>query len=190
MKFSKSVVLIIVLFLAGAWGFARYQDSLTARDSTLENLVVGISKGNLAPDFEGTVLDGGHISLEDYRGQIVVLNTFASWCGPCLIETPHLVEVANENPDVQFLGLNEKESPDTVDSYQVEFSVPYPLILNENGDLTKIYPLRGLPTTWFIDEDGVIRYIHAGPMTQGMLEKIISDMRAGLDPNPFGFVQK
>jgi hypothetical protein len=75
--------------------------------------------------------------------------------------------------------------PKDVIAYEADFGVPYPLVLNEDGTLTRLYPLRGLPTSWFIDVEGVVQYVHTGPMTAEMLEKILSDIQAGREPNPF-----
>jgi peroxiredoxin len=150
---------------------------------------VGTSVGDSAPDFTGTTLDGETIQLSDFRGRIVLINEFANWCGPCLIETPHLVDVYNaENGEVVFIGINIEEPEATVAGYREEFSVPYPLVLNEDGDLTELYRPIGLPTSWFIDPDGVIRYVHTGPMTTPMLNEALDAVREGREPDVFSVV--
>ena len=151
-----------------------------------DDLTVGISIGNLAPDFTGTTLEGETIQLSDFRGQIVLLNDFATWCGPCLAETPHLVEVFNaEGGEVMFIGLNLQETDAIVAGYRDEFNITYPLVMDPNGELTSIYRPVGLPTSWFIDPEGVIRYVHAGPMTKPMLEEAINAVREGREPDVF-----
>jgi thiol-disulfide isomerase/thioredoxin len=145
----------------------------------------GTQKGELAPDLSAVTLTGTTFQLREHRGKIVVLNAFASWCGPCRLETPHLVELAASQQDVLIVGLNQSETTAQVGQYQQDFAVNYPLLLDEDGHLGDQYPIRGLPTTWFLDEDGVIRYIHSGPMTRGMMEQILTDIRAGIEPNPF-----
>ncbi|HSM71894.1 MAG TPA: TlpA disulfide reductase family protein [Anaerolineales bacterium] len=147
---------------------------------------VGTEVGDRAPEFTATALDGQTISLRDYRGRIVLLNDFATWCGPCLFETPHLVELYNEQmDDVAILGLNIAEQEADVAAYQAEFNIPYPLLLDTDGKLTEIYKPLGLPTTWFIDDHGVIQYIHRGPMTMDMLRNILDDLRQGREPDVF-----
>jgi thiol-disulfide isomerase/thioredoxin len=143
------------------------------------DLPVGTAIGELAPDFIGTTPQGEMFQLSDLRGQTVLVNVFASWCGPCIAETPHLVEVFNQKKDdgVVIVGLNLQESPDAVLNFQDEFNIDYPLVLNEDGFLTNnLYTPIGLPTTWFIDQDGVVRYVFSGPMTQQVLLQVIDDV--------------
>jgi len=145
---------------------------------------VGTSTGQLAPDFQARTVDGNSIQLEDYRGQVVLLNLFASWCGPCLAETPHLVEAyTSSGQDFIIIGLNFQETSNAVNSYKQEFNVPYPLVLNPNGELSEVYQPIGLPTSWFIDQRGIIRYIHSGPMTADMIEIALRAAEAGEKPD-------
>ena len=153
-----------------------------------EGIKVGTSVGETAPDFEASTLEGDTLRLNDLRGQVVVVNLFASWCGPCRLETPHLVKAfqALEGEGVVFVGLNLNEATDTVAAFQDEFGIPYPLVLDEDGKLTsEVYKPIGLPTTWFIDQEGVVRYIFSGAMTEELLIDILSDVRAGRQPDPF-----
>jgi thiol-disulfide isomerase/thioredoxin len=163
---------------------AHPQDNEAAE---LLGLSVGIAVGELAPDFTGTTVDGQTITLSDLKGKLVLVNVFASWCGPCRLETPHLVEVYNEldRDRVEFIGLNLQETPGAVEFFKDEFSINYPLVLNESGDLTDIYSPIGLPTTWFIDRDGVIRFRFSGAMTKEALQAILEDVAAGREPDPF-----
>jgi len=150
------------------------------------SLTVGKSVGNLAPDFEALTLDGETLHLRELRGKTVLLNLFASWCGPCRAETPELVELANdESIDLLVIGLNVGEAPAAIETYRQDFNVPYPLLLDVSSHLTEIYRPIGLPTSWFIDPEGVVRYIHNGPMTATMIQKVLDDIRDGKQPDPF-----
>ena len=166
---------------------AQPQDNETAE---LLGLSVGIAVGELAPDFTGTTVDGQTITLSDLKGKLVLVNVFASWCGPCRVETPHLVEVYNEidRDRVEFIGLNLQETPEAVEFFKDEFFINYPLVLNESGDLTNIYSPIGLPTTWFIDRDGVIRFRFSGAITKEALQAILDDVAAGREPDPFAVI--
>jgi len=153
---------------------------------SLERQPIGIDIGELAPDFTATTLEGETITLSDYRGQIVLVNDFATWCGPCQAETPDLVNVYNaEGGDVVFIGLNLQESEAKVAEFKEQHGVPYPLVMDPNGKVTELYRPVGLPTSWFIDSDGVVRYVHAGPMTTPMLEEALSAIREGREPDVF-----
>lgn len=156
----------------------------------LQNRDVGIAVGDLAPEFSGTTIDGKAVSLSDLDGKLVVVNVFASWCGPCRVETPHLVEIYNEidKDEVEFVGLNLQETSEAVQSFKEEFSINYPLLLNEGGEITNIYRPIGLPTTWFIDQEGIIRFTFSGPLTKESLQVILGDVAAGREPDPFAVI--
>ncbi len=166
---------------------AHPQDTETAE---LLDVNVGIAVGDLAPDFTGTTVDGQTVSLSEQKGKLVVINVFASWCGPCRVETPHLVELYNEldKDQVEFVGLNLQETPAAVQSFKEEFFIDYPLLLNEGGELTDIYSPIGLPTTWFIDQEGIVRFTFSGPLTKESLQVILEDVAAGREPDPFAVI--
>jgi len=153
-------------------------------------LSVGTAVGQLAPNITGTTIDGETVTLSDLEGKVVLVNIFASWCGPCRAEAPHLVEVYNnlDQEQFEFVGLNLQESPDAVASFKDDFLIDFPLVLNENGDLTEIYSPIGLPTSWFIDQNGVVRFVFSGPMTSEALQGVLADVEAGREPDPFAGV--
>jgi len=158
-------------------------------NSALADLPVGTNTGELAPDFIATTLDGETVKLSDLRGKVVLVNLFASWCGPCRAEAPHLVEAYNQanHDEIVIIGLNLQETPEAVAAFRDDFGIPFPLVLDEDGRLTKtIYQPIGLPTSWFIDQDGVVRFVFAGAMTQEMLNNILEDVQSGREPDPFG----
>jgi peroxiredoxin len=154
--------------------------------NSLERPPIGTGIGELAPDFTGTTLEGESITLSDFRGQIVLVNDFATWCGPCQTETPYLVEAYNaEGGDMVIIGLNLQESESKVAEFKQQHGVTYPLVMDPDGELTEIYHPIGLPTSWFIDSDGVVRYVHAGPMTTAMVQEALDAIREGREPDVF-----
>lgn len=154
--------------------------------SSLERPPVGTGIGELAPNFTGTTLEGSTIKLSDFRGQLVLVNEFATWCAPCQAETPYLVEIYNnENGDVAIIGLNLQEGEAKVLDFKKQHSIPYPLVLDPQGKITELYHPIGLPTSWFIDSEGVVRYVHAGPMTTAMLQETLTAIREGREPDIF-----
>lgn len=147
----------------------------------------GLTVGQRAPEFSGATLEGLSVRLSEFRGQPVLINIFASWCGPCQIEAPHLVAIHQEyDGQVQVIGINLQETPAAVASFQQTYAIDFPLVLDPGGELTEIYRPVGLPTTWFIDPQGVIRYVHAGPLTLELLQQAIQAAQAGKNFNPFG----
>ncbi len=191
---KKAWKLIIIIGLALLFGTKLVYD-LQKNDPIAppetSDQPVGISKGEQAPDFVGTTLAGDAIQLSDLRGKTVVINVFASWCGPCRIEAPHLAQVYSDlrDDDVEFIGLNLEESPEDMAVFKAEFGWEFPLVVNQNGDLTEIYQPLGLPTSWFIDPDGVIQYVHTGPVTAEMLVQAISDIQEGGEPSPIASLE-
>jgi len=194
-KFWKLAILILVAGIMTGDLLLDYRNQAQAHPQDTEaaellDVNVGIAVGDLAPEFTGTTLDGQTISLNEMSGKLVVVNVFASWCGPCRVETPHLVELYNEldKDQVEFVGLNLQETPEAVQSFKEEFFIEYPLLLNEGGEITDIYRPIGLPTTWFIDQEGIVRFTFSGPMTKESLQVILDDVAAGRVPDPFAVI--
>jgi peroxiredoxin len=194
-KFWKVIILIFVTGIMVGDVLIDYRSQVQAHPqenqvAELQNRDVGIAVGDLAPEFSGTTIDGKAVSLSDLDGKLVVVNVFASWCGPCRVETPHLVEIYNEidKDEVEFVGLNLQETSEAVLSFKEEFSINYPLLLNEGGEITNIYRPIGLPTTWFIDQEGIIRFTFSGPLTKESLQVILGDVAAGREPDPFAVI--
>lgn len=194
-KIWRVIILVLVVGIMTGDLILDYRTQAQAQPQDNEvaellGLSVGIAVGELAPDFTGTTVDGQTITLSDLKGKLVLLNVFASWCGPCRVETPHLVEVYNtiDRDKFEFIGLNLQETPEAVEFFKDEFFINYPLVLNESGDLTNIYSPIGLPTTWFIDRDGVIRFRFSGAITKEALQAILDDVAAGREPDPFAVI--
>ncbi len=194
-KFWKVIILIFVAGIMAGDLLIDYQAQEQAHPqesqaAELQDRNVGIAVGDLAPEFSGTTIDGQTVSLSDLDGKLVVVNVFASWCGPCRAETPHLVEIYDEldRDEVEFVGLNLQETPGAVQTFKEEFSIEYPLLLNEGGEITNVYSPIGLPTTWFIDREGIVRFTFSGPLTKESLQVILDDVAAGREPDPFAVI--
>lgn len=139
-------------------------------------VAVGIGEGNRAPDFQLQSLDGQDVSLDDYRGKVVLLNFWATWCGPCREEVPALEAAfrARQDDDFAVLGVNFQESAADVQAFVDAFDVTYPILLDENGQVMKTYRAVGLPVSLLIDRDGVIQVRHTGLLTGTVLDEYLS----------------
>ncbi len=125
--------------------------------------------GKLAPDFTLQSLDGQTVSLNDLRGQPVFINFWASWCGPCREEMPLIQAVyerqAGQSQSAVILGINIGESPSTVEGFMQENGLSFPVLLDIEQTVAQDYNIRAIPTTFFIDSEGIIREIKIGAFT-------------------------
>lgn len=148
---KKAIALIVFIGLIG------YMIYTTATDNTA---VVGLEKGNLAPDFELVTLSGEKVKLSDYRGKKVLLNFWASWCGPCRAEMPDMQELHQEGrEDVVILAVNATQTERSTESpaeFIKELGLTFPIVLDEKGEVSKTYQVVALPTSYFIDSEGKI----------------------------------
>lgn len=139
-----------------------------------------------APDFERPALDGDPFRLADHRGEVVLVNFWATWCLPCKVETPDLVALQAELQDegVRFVGVSLDEGGfDDVRPFADEFGVNYPLVLDDGALLEPYGGLVALPTTLLVDRDGVVRYRLRGLTSGEQLRPLLRSLIAGETPN-------
>ncbi len=137
-----------------------------------------------APDFRMPSLrGGGAISLSAFRGEVVVLNFWASWCTPCRLEAPGLEQTWKDYRDrgVQFLGMDERDNNPAGISFQDEFGITYPSAVDPAGSLADDYALIGLPTTLVIDPNGQIRFRFIGYVDAQSLRKVLDPVLQGAE---------
>jgi peroxiredoxin len=117
-----------------------------------------------APDFTLKSLAGGNLRLEEYRGQVVLINFWASWCGPCRQEMPLLDRLHHRYEDTGFavLGVNVEGQVAPAQEIVDETNVTFPILIDEAQSVSEMYDLKAMPSTVVIDRDGVVRYIHHG----------------------------
>ncbi|WP_017538106.1 MULTISPECIES: TlpA family protein disulfide reductase [Nocardiopsis] len=115
-----------------------------------------------APDHSGETLDGEEVALSDYEGGVLVLNVWASWCGPCRSETPVLNEVHGDfaDRDVEFLGVNIKDDRTAAEAFERKQEVDYPSLYDQPGEVPQAFrdtvPPQAIPSTLVIDREGRI----------------------------------
>lgn len=132
-----------------------------------------------APDFELPLLDGsGALRLSSLRGSVVVLNFWASWCGPCRQEAPGLKTMSERYADrnVRFVGVDYVDNVAAGQTFMREFRLIYPSVSDMAGSLADDFALLGLPATFVIDEEGTMRYRFAGYVTEPVLEQALDDV--------------
>ena len=133
--------------------------------------------GAPAPAFSGTDLDGKPISLSDFRGHPVILNFWASWCGPCRAEQPGLDNVAKafQARGLRVVGVTVRDNLDSARIYRDEFHVAYPSIYDQAARLGYAYQVDAPPSSVFIDAAGIVRYKETGGVGEDVMRRILAD---------------
>ncbi len=135
-------------------------------------------EGRAAPPFRLRALDGSLTALTDLRGRYVLLNFWASWCGPCRGETPELQAFFERRaPAFVVVGVNQQESHETARAFAAAFAVTYPIALDVDGQVSAAYRVStGLPVSFVIDPQGVVRRIHLGALTRDDLDALAATL--------------
>jgi peroxiredoxin len=163
---------------AGGFGFGPMDSILAAAADSQRN--------KAAPPFTLPDPNGVIYSLEDFRGQVVLVNFWATWCEPCKAEMPELDELAHEYRDAGFrvLAVNVLEDAATIRRFGEEMDLDLPLLVDRNGDVNKAYNVQAMPTSYLIDAEGVIREVRFGVVSRRFLEPRIAALRQGSPATP------
>ncbi len=117
-----------------------------------------------APNFTLVARDGRSVSLADLKGQVVMINFWATWCGPCRQEMPLLDEMYQRYNRLGFtlLGINVEDNPKGTEAYLAETPVSFPILFDPDHKVSKLYDVIAMPSTVLVDRNGSVRYVHAG----------------------------
>lgn len=175
-----SVAVVVLIALAIGWAAARGGSSRGVL-GTAERPAVAVAVHEPAPDFELPVVghQGSTIALSSLKGQVIVLNFWASWCHPCRDEAPGLRsawERSRGQQGVLFLGVNEMDDEAGAQAFQREFHMTYPSVFDPSASLAADYGFFGLPVTYVIDTQGVMRYRFTGSVTESALVDAVSSV--------------
>lgn len=134
----------------------------------------GTTPGDLAPEFVLADVNDQPVRLSQFRGQPVVLNFWASWCGPCRAEAAEFRAFSERyNGRATVLGIDLREEPSAVRDFASAAGLAYPLLMDRDGAVSDRYQVRGIPTTLVIDPAGVVRRRHVGPLTAEQLARYV-----------------
>ncbi len=126
-------------------------------------------------------LQGEQVSLSDYKGKIVILNFWTSWCGPCKEEMPHMQSFSEKHPDIAMLAVNLTSMDlglDAVKQFVEEYRLTFPILLDEADVVGKAYNILTIPTSYIIDPEGRVFKEVIGPMDETMMEDLISTLKS------------
>lgn len=141
---------------------------------------IGLEAGDRAPSFAAPALDGkGTVELGKYRGKVVYLDFWASWCAPCLVAIPEIEKMRGEFPSEEFqiIAINLDQKKKKALRFLSKNPVGYPSASDPKGRLPEQYGVETMPTSYLIDRDGVIRYVHRG-FQRGDGAKLREEIRA------------
>lgn len=186
-KKRRHILITGLLFAVAVVIFGILWKGLTLNPMTIKSSQLGKNAAN----FEVRVLEGtswlpqvrdGHVSLEDLRGRTVILNFWASWCVSCRQEARELETYWQRmrEQNVIVLGIAIQDTPDAAKDFAKAHGKTYPITIDESGKTSIDYGVSGVPETFLIDPQGVIRHKETGPVTTEMLEKISSTYQANL----------
>ncbi len=176
-----SITAFVVLAL-GIVGYLTLANPSEVADSQANDVALAPAPlpGRPAPDFTLSTLDGQPVQLSDLQGQPVILNFWATWCSPCRVEMPDLQAAHADHVDdgVVILGVNltRRDNLDDVPGFLDEFGITYPVVLDERGEVTNLYKVRGQPASVFIDKDGVVNQVFYGPVNKEFIETRIAEL--------------
>ncbi|EJQ46349.1 hypothetical protein IEE_01848 [Bacillus cereus BAG5X1-1] len=188
----KLTIIVVLLCLAGYAAYDQFgkkdqvvQGKQEKSEAAMKEMIArnGIEIGKNAPDFELTKLDGTNVKLSDLKGKKVILNFWATWCGPCQKEMPDMETFYKEHKEnVEILAINYTPSEkgggeEKVSNFAKEKGITFPILLDKNIDVTTAYKVITIPTSYFIDTKGVIQDKFIGPMTQKEMEKRIEKLK-------------
>lgn len=153
-------------------------ESESAADSgSASDIPEGFMPGKRAYDFELENLAGEKVKLSDYRGNVVVLNFFASWCPPCQVEMPHINKVYNTMKDdgVVILGINltEQDNMSDLEALLADNDIAFPILLDKKSEVAMRYGIRSIPVNVVIDAEGVVTEYAIGAIDETRLTDFI-----------------
>ncbi|RMH21023.1 MAG: TlpA family protein disulfide reductase [Acidobacteria bacterium] len=172
-----------ILLVLGAAALLAIAMTLVARSIPVDSPLPPeeVDLGFPPADFRLTTLDGGVLGPPDFAGKVVVIDFWATWCGPCRVQAEVLHEL-HERYDpgqVQFLAIDVAEDAETVRSFVADSPFPYPVLLDADGSVASRYQAHGLPTLMVIDKEGRVAYHRIGITDADKLAQELA--RAGVE---------
>jgi cytochrome c biogenesis protein CcmG, thiol:disulfide interchange protein DsbE len=140
-----------------------------------------IAKGQPVPEIRGTALDGSTVDLASLRGHPVVINFWASWCGPCQQEMPLLAQKAQQHAGsgLQILGVLSDDTAGNGRAFETKYGATWPSVFDTGNAFKTAYQVLGRPQSYFVDKDGILRSIQVGYLTDADFERQFAMISGG-----------
>jgi peroxiredoxin len=163
---KKIIAAVVIIAL-----FAVAMVHAIGKEDAQSGSKTGLEVGNTPPDFKLNTLSGETVKLSDYKGKKVMLNFWATWCPPCKAEMPEMQKFYETNKDkVEILAVN-IDTQNDVKGFVENAGLTFPILLDEKNEVNKDYQIVSIPTTFFINEKGVITQKFIGQMKLEDMEK-------------------
>jgi cytochrome c biogenesis protein CcmG, thiol:disulfide interchange protein DsbE len=177
MNFTQRIIFYSLMLIAGAaWTVLSMDQTASA------SIVAAPQVGFPAPDFTLQTQTGETYTLSELKGKAVLINLWATWCPPCRAEMPAIQNIYDEYKQegliVLAINMTTQDNPLNIAPFAEEYNLTFPILLDEKGVISSAYQLRSLPSSYFIDREGIIsEVVIGGPMAEALLrtriEKII-----------------
>lgn len=144
----------------------------------IEAVLPAPQPGHPAPPFRLQALDGSTVSLADLKGRVVLINVWASWCAPCRSEMPAIeaAYAAYREQGFTVAAINLREDPETVTSFLRTHQLTFPALLDLDGKVSTTYRSHALPSSFFVDRQGVVRAVYRGPMPRSVITGTVEQL--------------
>ena len=187
-RIPTTLIVLLVFSLLGVGAAALVIGASNAQltNSTANNTPARrvLRENTPAPDFTLTTLEGANIKLSDYQGRRIMLNFWASWCAPCLAETPDLVSAYNNllkqgESDILFVGIGVNDDIQNLHKFAENNRVPYLIVNDPTSVVADAYGVIAMPITVFIDEKGLVYRKFIGAVKQQQVMDVFKEMKGG-----------
>lgn len=176
LMFKKIFPIVLIMTMISVIIVQAMEKEETKETNIDEDKIPGLSIGLKAPDFQLQTIDGELLKLSDFKGKKVIINFWATWCPPCKKEIPELESFHKASGDkVKILAVN-MDSGSNVEKFAKEMKITYPILLDQKEKVSKMYKVISIPTTFFIDGDGIIRHKYLGPIPLAKMNEYTKDL--------------
>jgi peroxiredoxin len=178
----KSVALLLGGLTIGLlMGYLVIRGSGRSSESGLSSRNAVPARGLPIADFELNTLTGEKVQLSQFRGQAVMINFWGTWCPPCRNEMPLLQSAYEANqPELVILAVNVNDTTRAAQDFVEEMGLTFPILMDDAGTVRSQFQVRGYPTTYFVDQDGVLREQFIGELSQVRLDEYLA--KIGVSP--------
>jgi peroxiredoxin len=171
-KYALVLFLFLSLIISGC-GDAKANNEDNNKNTEEK---IGLAKSNIAPDFTLNDMEGNPHTLTKYRGKVVLIDFWATWCPPCVVEIPHFVKLYNEYNEKGFviLGVSLDNDEKKLRDFVSDQAITYPILVN-GGQVSTIYAVQAIPTAYLLDKEGKIvkKFVGYRPGYEKDIKKIL-----------------